>query len=234
MHDSVKPELALTAPKGETLADRMAASHDRPLPVRDVVRVGRAIASILAVAHEQGLIHRQVEPANIWLETKADRAKLLNFCPAHPADQDRRAAQAGITLGAASYISPEQVCGEAVDHRTDLFSLGSVLYHIATGRRPFRGSNLVGTLLAIATIEPAAPVTVNTGLPEALSRLIRDLMAKRPDDRPSGANQVVERLLAIERTIPLAQPSLVGAAAYGSTQAKQLLPAHRRVLSDRR
>lgn len=193
------PFIAMPLLRGETLADRMARSSGHPLPLGDILRIGREIATGLAAAHEQGLIHRDVKPANIWLEAKTGRVKLLDFGLARAADEDQHLTQTGAVLGTPSYMSPEQARGEPVDHGTDLFSLGCVLYHIATGRRPFHGASAVGTLLAVATVEPAAPATVNATLPEALDRLICELMAKQRSARPASAEQVVERLLTIER-----------------------------------
>jgi serine/threonine protein kinase len=118
------PYLVMEYIAGETLQQRL----DRigPLDVPDVLRIGRQIASGLAAAHALGLIHRDIKPANILLEQGGDRAKISDFGLARTAD-DASLSQSGIIAGTPMYMAPEQAEGEAIDHRTDLFSLGSVL-----------------------------------------------------------------------------------------------------------
>src|SRR5207302_2247739 len=114
--------------------------RDGPLPVPEVLRIGMQAAAGLAAAHAQGLIHRDVKPANILLENGVERVKITDFGLARAVD-DATMTQSGVVAGTPQYMSPEQARGDAVDHRTDLFSLGSVLYALCTGRAPFRGSS---------------------------------------------------------------------------------------------
>src|SRR6185295_7515203 len=107
-----------------------------PLELTEILRIGTQIALGLAAAHRQGLIHRDVKPANILLENDAERVKLTDFGLACVAD-NVSAAPSGVIAGTPQYMAPEQARGEAVDHRADLFSLGSVLYALCTGRAPF-------------------------------------------------------------------------------------------------
>src|SRR5439155_9528950 len=124
--------------KGMTLAAALKA-NPRP-PVAEVVRVGRQVAEGLAAAHEQGLIHRDIKPANVWLDGSHRRVKILDFGLARPserpADPDDPPTVSGAIVGTPSYMSPEQARAEPLRGRTDLFSLGAVLYQMATGPLP--------------------------------------------------------------------------------------------------
>jgi serine/threonine protein kinase len=167
-----------------------------------IARLGREIAEGLAAAHAKGLIHRDVKPANIWLEAPAGRVKLLDFGLARPAvpdsDQDK-ITQVGYVMGTPAFMSPEQARGKNLDARTDLFSLGVVLYLLCTGRKAFEGPGLTAILTALAVDQPRPARVVNAKVPAALSDLIDRLLAKDPADRPQSAQDVVKQLRAIER-----------------------------------
>ena len=121
------------------------------------MRIGREIAEGLAAAHAQGLIHRDIKPANIWLEEGTGRVKILDFGLARSAEEAGRLTQDGTILGTPAYMAPEQATGgRDVDHRSDLFSLGCVLYRMVTGRPPFVASSNAVMLLAIARNDPDA------------------------------------------------------------------------------
>ena len=120
---------------GESLAQRLAAQGR--LELKEILRIGMQAAAGLAAAHEQGLVHRDVKPANILLEKGVERAVLTDFGLARAAD-DVALTRWGIIAGTPQYMSPEQARGEALDGRSDLFSLGCVLYEMATGVSPFR------------------------------------------------------------------------------------------------
>src|SRR5262249_42840754 len=107
------------------------------LELKEVLRIGMQTAVGLAAAHSQGLIHRDIKPANILLENGVERVKITDFGLARAAD-DTSLSQSGVVAGTPQYMAPEQASGEAVDHRADLFSLGSVLYAMCTGQPPFR------------------------------------------------------------------------------------------------
>src|SRR5207302_1627506 len=124
-----------------------------PLGVADVLRIGLQAARGLAAAHAQGLVHRDVKPANILLENGVQRVKITDFGLARAAD-DASLTQSGVIAGTPMYMSPEQARGEAVDHRTDLFSLGSVLYTLSTGRPPFRASGTMAVLKRVCEETP--------------------------------------------------------------------------------
>lgn len=126
------PYLVMPFVACESLQQRL--NRQGPLDVKDVLRIGLQAASGLAAAHAQGLVHRDVKPANILLETNVDRVMLTDFGLARAVD-DATLTRTGVIAGTPQYMSPEQANGDAVDHRSDLFSLGSVLYAMCTGRR---------------------------------------------------------------------------------------------------
>src|SRR5262245_57084232 len=148
-----------------------------PLAVKEVLRIGIQVASGLAAAHAQGLIHRDVKPANILLENGLQRVKLTDFGLARAAD-DAHLTQSGLIAGTPAYMSPEQANGELVDARSDLFSLGSVVYELCTGRPPFRAPSTVAVIRRVCDEAPRPIREVNPDIPEALCRVIKRLHAK--------------------------------------------------------
>src|SRR5262249_52928859 len=131
-----------------------------PLEVKDVLRIGIQSASGLAAAHKHGLIHRDIKPANILLENGVQRVKLTDFGLARAAD-DASLTRSGLIAGTPAYMSPEQASGEAVDYRSDLFSLGSVLYEMCTGRPAFRASTTVAVIKRVCDEKPRPIREVN-------------------------------------------------------------------------
>jgi len=198
--------LAMEWLEGKSL-ERWLRAGNRPTAAQ-VLRVGREIAAGLAAAHARGLIHRDVKPGNIWLEMPTGRIKLLDFGLVRALNEDIRLTQYGIIVGTPAYMSPEQARGEPVDHRSDLFSLGCVLYELCGGQLPFKGENTMATLLAVTLREPPPLREVNPDLSPALTDLVHQLLAKRPEDRPSTAQAVVEVLRGLERELlaPVAVP----------------------------
>jgi serine/threonine protein kinase len=211
------PFLAMPLLRGETLGDRLARAG-RP-PVAEALRIGREIAEGLAAAHDSGLIHRDIKPANTWLEsrghkrpacepgaepasgplaTTGGRVKILDFGLARPEVDDTHLTQTGTITGTPAYMAPEQATGEPIDHRCDLFSLGSVLYQMCTGRLPFPGSNPLAVLRALAVETPKPVRDLNPEVPPALAELTMRLLAKDPKDRPQTARAVANALAAIE------------------------------------
>jgi hypothetical protein len=157
------------------------------------LRIGMQVAAGLEAAHAQGLVHRDVKPSNILLENGVERVKLSDFGLARAAD-DASLTQSGTIAGTPMYMAPEQARGEAVDHRADLFSLGSVLYTMCTGRPPFRAANTVAVLQRVCADEPRPLCQVNPEVPAWLADLIAHLHAKLPEDRIQSAAEV-SRLL---------------------------------------
>jgi serine/threonine protein kinase len=176
---------------GITLEDRIRA--EGPLPVREVVRIGLQSARGLAAALARGLVHRDVKPGNILLEGGTGRVKLTDFGLARAAD-DASLTQSGTVAGTPSFMSPEQAEGKPVDPRSDLFSLGSVLYAMCTGRPPFRAGTGVAVLKRVCEESPRPIREVNPDLPAWLAELVGRLHAKTPAGRPASAREVAELL----------------------------------------
>ena len=190
------PFIAMPLLRGEALEDRF--KRQRKLPADEVCRIARETADGLAAAHERNMIHRDIKPANIWLEGDKGRVKILDFGLARSSRGESQLTQQGMIMGTPAFMSPEQGAGKPVDPRSDLFSLGCVMYRMATGTLAFRGSDTVATLVAVATETPAAPRKLNPQLSPRLSKLIMDLLAKDPKDRPASAKAVVDLLTEIE------------------------------------
>ncbi|MBW3596613.1 MAG: serine/threonine protein kinase [Planctomycetes bacterium] len=175
----------------ESLQQRLDRSG--PLELCETLRIGVQTAAGLAAAHAQGLVHRDVKPANILLELDVDRVMLNDFGLARAAD-DASLTRTGVIAGTPQYMSPEQARGDAVDHRADLFSLGSVLYTICAGRLPFRAETSYGVLRRITDTHPRPIREIHPDIPEWLTRIIARLHAKDPSERFSSAGEV-SRLL---------------------------------------
>src|SRR5262249_47362835 len=147
----------------------------------------------LAAAHAQGVVHRDVKPGNILLEKGIDRARITDFGLARVAD-DGCATATGDVMGTPQYMSPEQARGEPVDHRSDLFGLGAVLYTMCTGERPFRGGAPLSVLKRVCEEEPRPIRRTNPETPDWLEAIVVKLMAKSPWDRFQSAEEMAELL----------------------------------------
>jgi WD40 repeat protein len=178
---------------GDTLEKRIRRVG--PLDVQDVLRIGLQAARGLAAAHARGLVHRDVKPANILLENHVERVKLTDFGLARAAD-DVSLTQPGVIAGTPPYMAPEQARGEAIDHRADLFSLGSVLYAMCTGRAPFRAGGAVAVLRQVCDEAPTPIRDLNPQVPEGLVAVIARLHAKDPAARLASAEEVGDLLSA--------------------------------------
>jgi hypothetical protein len=193
------------------------------LTVAQALRVGSEAASGLAAAHAVGLVHRDIKPSNLWLEAPHGRIKLLDFGLAKPIEATgttgRDLTTTGQVLGTPAYMSPEQARGEPMDHRSDLFSLGVVLYELCTGTRPFDRATAVASVIALAT-EPARPVReLNPEVPDALARAIHWLLEKDPAARPATAAQVAALFRDLERVAALPVYVAIPVAANDPTLA---------------
>jgi WD40 repeat protein/tRNA A-37 threonylcarbamoyl transferase component Bud32 len=194
--------IAMPLLKGETLDDRL--KRDGKLSVPTAFKVAREVAEALRAAHDAGLVHRDIKPANLWLEGGAAdrthgfrRVRVLDFGLARPVGDAHLTGNA--IVGTPAYMSPEQASGQELDSRTDLFSLGSVLYECLTGQLPFRGANALAVLSALATTVPPPVDEANPEVPTALGELVSRLLSKDVAARPESAAAVVanvEDLLA--------------------------------------
>jgi len=172
-----------------------------------LIRIARETALGLEAAHKLGLVHRDIKPANLWLEAPNGRVKVLDFGLAKSVGSDAELTRSGAVLGTPAYMSPEQARGEKVDHRTDLFSLGAVLYRLTTGKNPFGGPTVMAVLMALGTSEPTPVRELNPNVPDALAALIHQLLAKGPEDRPQTAAEVAKRLRGILEQLVAPVPS---------------------------
>jgi anti-sigma factor RsiW len=198
------PYLVMQFVAGMSLEDRIR--QGAPLEVKEVLRVGMQAASGLAAAHAQGLVHRDVKPANILLENGVQRVKLTDFGLARAAD-DASLTQSGVIAGTPLFMSPEQARGEPVDARSDLFSLGSVLYTMCTGRPPFRARNTMAVLKRVCDDTPRPPGEINPDVPDWLAAIVLKLLAKDPAQRFQTAAEVAD--LLGQHLAHLQQPHLV-------------------------
>ena len=164
-----------------------------PMEVPEILRIGMQISAGLAAAHAQGLVHRDVKPANILLENDVDRVMLTDFGLARAAD-DASLTQSGVVAGTPQFMSPEQAKGEPLDHRADLFSLGSVIYAMCTGRPPFRAETTLAILRRISDSSPHPIRDVNPGIPEWLIEIVDKLHEKDPANRFQSASEVAQLL----------------------------------------
>jgi len=193
------PFIAMPFLKGESLKTKL--ERERRLQQSEVVRIGKEVAAGLSAAHERGLIHRDIKPDNIWIEQKTGRARILDFGLVRSVSDDTELTQSGMVLGTPKYMAPEQAQGQNVDHRCDLFSLGSVLYHLATGRPAFEGNNLTATLMAVVHHEPQPIEALSPEIHPQLATLIAELVKKNRDQRPQTASLVSQRLADIEQAM---------------------------------
>jgi serine/threonine-protein kinase len=183
--------LAMPLYDGETLQRRIARG---PLPVEEAVAIAVQIARGLAKAHARGIVHRDVKPSNVLI-TVDGVVKILDFGIAKLANVTLTGA-AG-PLGTVAYMSPEQARGAAVDHRTDLWSLGVVLYEMLAGRPPFDGDAADAVCAAIRDVEPPPVTAFRPDVPPALARIVARALAKSPDARHPSAQSVERELLAL-------------------------------------
>jgi serine/threonine protein kinase len=189
--DHRPPYLVMQFVEGISLQDKLDRAG--PLGVTEILRIGLQVAEGLAAAHKHGLVHRDVKPANILLENGVERVQLTDFGLARAVD-DASLTQSGVLAGTPAYMSPEQAEGLPVDHRSDLFSLGSVLYALCTGHPPFRAGTAMAVLRRVADDTPRPIREVNPGVAESLCALIARLHAKDPAQRFHSAGEVAELL----------------------------------------
>jgi serine/threonine protein kinase len=200
---------------GRTLQQKLEATG--PLELLDVLRIGQQTAAGLAAAHAMGLIHRDIKSGNILLEDGVEHVKITDFGLARAAD-DARITQSGFIAGTPMYMAPELAQGEAIDERTDLFSLGSVLYTMCTGRPPFRAAKTNAVLKRVVEDTPRAIREIIQEIPEWLCELISVVHAKNPADRIISAQDVAD--LLARRLAELQGPGSVPRVTYVPKSAR--------------
>ena len=192
--DSDQPYLVMQYIHGESLQARVG--REGPLSAKEILRIGIQAAAGLAAAHEQGVVHRDVKPGNILLENGVERALLTDFGLARTVD-DASLTHTGVITGTPDYMSPEQARGQASDDRSDLFSLGAVLYFMATAHPPFRAERAIAVLGRICNDRHRRVWEVNDEIPDALCEVIDRLLSKKPQRRYASAAAVKQTLTRI-------------------------------------
>ncbi|CAN5134028.1 hypothetical protein BH10PLA2_BH10PLA2_03420 [soil metagenome] len=185
------PYLVMQVIAGESLEQRL--TREKKLPFREVVRIGMQAAHGLAAAHAQGLTHRDIKPGNIMLEAPNDRVKLTDFGLAKAAE-DAKLTMTGYVTGTPLYMAPEQAMGEQSDHRSDLFSLGAIMYEMCSGQPPFSGHTPLAILKQVSEGKHRPLRELNPEVPGWLADTIGMLLAKKPEDRIQTANHLAELL----------------------------------------
>lgn len=214
-----RPYLISELLEGQSLRQRLQAGT---IAARKVAEYGAAIAQGLAAAHGRGIVHRDIKPENIFI-TKDDRVKILDFGLAKPeagvgaladADAPTMAASTvpGAVLGTVGYMAPEQARGQATDARSDIFSLGTVLYEMASGKRAFQRATGIETLSAILNDEPAELASSDRGLPPALTRIVERCLEKSPERRLQSAQDLAFALENVSGSGSVSQMGALPAA----------------------
>lgn len=196
------PYLVMEFIGGCTLRERIRAKPR--LEMVEILRIAAQIATGLAAAHQQGVVHRDIKPSNIMLEDGIERVKIADFGLARAAMDLSDITSLGQTVGTPSYISPEQVTGGNADERSDLFSLGCVIYAMVTGHSPFRGTVALDVIRKVADYHPKPLAEVDERVPQTLSDLVEKLLEKDPKDRCRSAREVGELLMQRVAEINLA------------------------------
>ena len=207
-HDGA-PYVVCELLEGNTLRKRLSGT---PLPTRKAIEYALQIAHGLVAAHEQGIVHRDLKPENLFI-TKDGRVKILDFGLAKLTQPQFGAVESeaptaplnsftasGVVVGTVGYMSPEQVRGEKIDHRSDIFSFGTVLYEMLSGRRAFHGESAVETLNGILKEEPPELTTLNRNIPPALERVVWHCLEKNPERRFQSAGDVAFALENVSAT----------------------------------
>ncbi|MBC8875995.1 MAG: protein kinase [Planctomycetes bacterium] len=222
------PFLVMEYVSGQSLQQRI--DRTGPLEVKEILRIGKQVALGLTAAHSEGLIHRDVKPANILLENGVERVKITDFGLAR-AVNEASVTKTGVVSGTPEYMSPEQAQGLAVDHRSDLFSLGCVLYSMCTGRSPFRAETALAVIRRVCDDTPRPVREVNSEIPDWLAVIIDRLLAKNPDDRLQSASEsgelLSDHLAHLQRPADVPKPAplkTVSREPNSPTRSRRFLP----------
>ncbi len=185
------PYIVMPLVGGGSLEQRLI--KDGPMPITQVLAFGLQVAEGLVAAHQQGIVHRDIKPANLLLDEGGFRVMLTDFGLARALD-DASLTASGMVAGTPQYMSPEQAAGRSVDHRTDIYSLGAVMYALATGRPPITGSSTMEVLRKLGEQSPRPIAELNETYPRWFQRLIDLLMSRRVETRIATASEAAELL----------------------------------------
>ncbi len=199
---------------GRELKDLIGSGQ--PLPAAQAISIAAQVAEGIAYAHQRGVVHRDIKPANIMVLANG-MAKLTDFGIARIQRSDVK-TRTGVLLGSPKYMAPEQVLGQTVDHRADIFSLGIVLYEALTGKPPFAGNGLEALMYQTTTVNPPPPSRIDPALPEMLDLIVARALEKRPEDRYQDAGEFAADLRDCERrygsTLPATAPTRVDSGVH--------------------
>ena len=226
------PYFVMEEIRGDTLTRRLL--EEGAFDVPEIMEIGVQLANGLAAAHEKGLIHRDIKPSNVLLAEPDGRVKITDFGLAR-AVGDTGITRDGDVAGTPQYMSPEQAQGNPIDARSDLFSLGSVLYALCTGESPFAGGAPLAVLRRVIDEQPTPIEKLNPQIPGQLREIVDRLLAKQPDDRFATAREVSTALSSLRESIcPAAVPQLLAAnrqtATSGSSDSLDVSRSLRRWL----
>ncbi|MDA1017954.1 MAG: serine/threonine-protein kinase, partial [Planctomycetota bacterium] len=220
------PFLVMDLLKGRNLGSRLKSGTP---DVMETLRIIREAATGLHAAHELGIIHRDIKPSNLWLEAGDDRVKVLDFGLALPVGVESDLTATDTMLGTPRYMSPEQVRGEELDARSDLFSLGSVMYELCSGTAAFPASNLRDTLFRITDTEPKSLGEIDPEIPLAVERIVQKLMAKNRDERFASAKELIGEINEVEYGLRTAVTSMyrrpISAGSESRSSRSSMLPS---------
>jgi serine/threonine protein kinase len=182
--------------RGYTLAELLAEAEAKQMAPRVAVGIMRQVSRGLEVAHEQGIIHRDIKPQNVLIDHKGE-VKLMDFGIARMAEAHEGMTQAGLIVGTPHYMSPEQVQGKQLDPRSDVYSMGVMLYELLAGRRPFESSSLTGVLTAHITETPRPPIELRPEIGRQINRIVVCCLEKDPKNRYANAGELLHDLDAV-------------------------------------
>lgn len=221
--------------EGKTLRDRLEELRDKGMPQEEALEFGVQIARALQAAHEAGIVHRDIKPENIMVR-KDGLVKVLDFglakvSRAHSlagATLESLNTRLGIVMGTAAYMSPEQARGESVDHRTDIFSFGVILYEMIEGKRPFEGDTAIDVVAAILTSRPAPLGAAKSGTSAGLQRVVDRCLEKKPEKRFQSAGDLAFSLENLHSPSPQRADGGIAAQAPESGEIRRPLSRNRR------
>ncbi|MEY4752373.1 MAG: hypothetical protein RJA44_48, partial [Pseudomonadota bacterium] len=190
-----RPYMAMELVDGVPLSDLM--TRGALLPITDVLEMGVQLAGALDYAHAHGVVHRDIKPGNILKLRHGNTIKVTDFGIAHVAEPGGPQTRVGDVLGTPQYMSPEQASGGVIDGRSDLFSVGIVLYQLLTGSRPFEGESMIAVALKITREEPAPLTKLRPELPASVRRIIERCLAKAPERRYQSGRELAEALAKV-------------------------------------
>ncbi len=216
--------MAMELLDGEELRDVLARGN---LPLATAVDIAAQVAEGLAFAHDRGVVHRDVKPSNIMV-MRGDTVKIMDFGIARIRTSDIK-TQTGLRLGSPRYMAPEQLLGQGVDRRADIFALGVVLYEMLAGIAPFGGEDVQEVMFRVASYDPPAPSRINPAVPTVLDLVVARAIAKDPAQRYQDAQELADDLRAAKSAVADAKSPAPRAAtvATGSVAATQTMPMPR-------